>query len=80
MVRTHVLLVNEDVNVKGMTKALRATKVPEWTGEVSQLQEQIPDCTSSCYKLIIVRLQRISFGYYYNLIRDPIILQNYTYT
>ena len=34
LVRTHVLLVNEDVNVKGMTKALRETKVPEWKGEV----------------------------------------------
>ena len=67
MVRTHVLLVNEDVNVKGMTKALRATKVPEWRGEVSQLQDQIPYCTSSCYKLIIVRLQMSSCGYY-NLI------------
>ncbi|CAE7839372.1 Gyltl1b [Symbiodinium necroappetens] len=42
LVRTHVLLVNEDVNVKGMTKALRETKVPEWKGEVSQLQDQIP--------------------------------------
>ena len=34
-VRTHVLLIPEAVNTKEMTKALKATSMPEWKGEVT---------------------------------------------
>ena len=33
-VRTHVLLIPEAVNTKEMTKALKATSLSEWKGEV----------------------------------------------
>ena len=40
-VRTHVLLVKEDVKASDMLKTLKSTAVSEWKGEVSHANSEL---------------------------------------